>query len=316
MSVKHLLGAICITAIMMFGIVGCSQSKTEPAETKPLGNEQKIFGINFAQEKDSLLNSLGKPDTKENHNYIYKEKKLTVSFNDSKIDFIKIKNPEYQIGKAIAIGESITTILEKEIRTTFYKYHSNQENPIVYFQKGDYKIVLNMKENQVESIILFQKETPFSTFIIGHDSDLTDRELKLRSEYLNFHPNVVRNNRRVVSEDFSEFAKMGLVDAVPVPLGMEEDELIRRYDDGEFIFTELKPFEKSKYYLFYREFGVYFGIKDKKVEEIVIPVTLKENELLAALNFKNNVLTIDESIQVRYAVGKDRVENMVISTKK
>jgi hypothetical protein len=314
--VKHLLGAICITALMIFGIAGCSQSKDQPPETKPLGNEQKVFGINFAQEKGSVLNSLGKPDTKENQNYIYKDKKLTVRFDDNKIDFIKVKNPEYQIGEVIGIGENINAILEKEIRLTFYKHPSNQENPVVYFQKGDYKIVLKMKENQIASIILFPKETPFSTFVIGHDSDLTDRELKLRSEYLNFKPNVVRNNRRVVAEDFSELAQMGLVDAVPVPLGMEEDELIRRYDDGEFIFTDLKPFKKSSYYLFYREFGVYFGIKDKKVEEIVLPVTLKEKELLAALNFEDNVLTLGERIQVRYAVGKDRVENVVISNKK
>ncbi|MGR3766066.1 hypothetical protein [Rossellomorea sp. NS-SX7] len=313
---KHLLGAICITALILFGVAGCGQSKSQPDETKPLGNEQKVFGIDFTQDKGSVLNSLGKPDTKENQHYVYKDQELTVSFEDNKIDYIKVTNPEYQIGEVIGIGESINTILEKEIRLTFYKYHSHQEDPVVYFEKGDYKIVLKTKDNLIETITLFPKETPFSAFVIGHDSDLTDRELKLESEYLNFQPNVVRNNRRVVSEDFPELAQMGIVDTVPVPLGMEEDELIRRYDDGEFIFTELTPFNKSRYYLFYREFGVYFGIKDKKVEEIVLPVTLKENELLAALNFENNELTIGESIQVRYAVGKDRVENVVISNKK
>lgn len=306
--------ALCMILFLSLILIGCSQQQTLAEDYEPVGNEKELFDVPFFQSKEVIVQKLGEPAEKEAESYIYPNKGLEFSFTDKDMKHVKVTNPDYRIGESIRIGEDIDKVIEKEIRLTFYLYDTqpDQDGSTIYFNKDMYKVVMNVESGRISEITIFPEETSFSKYVVNKESELSDRKLKLQSEYLNFKPNVDRNNKRILLGKFEEFVAIGIVEGVPVPLGMKEKELVRRYEDGEFIFKNI-PGGSSEHYLFYRQFGVYFGIKNKTVNEIVIPVTLKEDKLLASYSFTNKKLMVGKDKEVSYVAENGIVTNIVMS---
>lgn len=318
--VNHMKRFSFLLILIVCIVVGCSPNSTDKIDVKTVGNEKELFNINFIQNKSLVLKSLGNPDEKVDENYIYNEHEIAISFEDNEIESIKIFNPDFVIGESVKIGSTVEELIENDFRLTFYQYYTPEKERIVFFQKELFKVVLKIKENKVKDMTIFSEEVPYSKYVSGTSNGLDDRELKLNSEYINFLPNTERNNRKIIAEDFISFANMGMVNMVPVPINMDEKELLRRYGDGEFIYTDILSTGISEFYLFYREFGVYFGINNDKVEEIVIPVTLKEEEIISTHNFNNNSLILNDEIELRCSINTihnvDQIKLFVVITKR
>lgn len=287
----NLINKYCKAGIFLFVssivLVSCAPnnenniSKEELIDT--VTNEEKVFNISLGSGQSQVKKELGQSEDATREKWIFEDEKLQVGFDKEKVVYFSSDNPRLQTDQGIQIGSSKNKILKEYKDLDLYEYHAPDETEKywIFMDFNDYKIVYELIENKVSKIKI--GTTDFYTLIYDGDSNdiIEDEELINSSEYLSFIVNRNLNNSRVTDPEFKEYVNFGLLKGVPVPIGMNYQELTNRFGLASYQW-ESKEYGNSYWY---KNFNCSFIVDPEKkvVTGIQCPIDMDKEELLETL---------------------------------
>lgn len=309
----NLINKYCKAGIFLFVssivLVSCAPNNEDNISKEDLidtvTNEEKVFNISLGSGQSQVKKELGQSEDATREKWIFEDEKLQLGFDKEKVVYFSSDNPRLQTDQGIQIGSSKNKILKEYKDLDLYEYHAPDETEKywIFMDFNDYKIVYELIENKVSKIKI--GTTDFYTLISdGEGNDfIEDEELINASEYLSFIVNRNLNNSRVTDPEFKEYVNFGLVKGVPVPIGMNYQELTNRFGLASYQW-ESKEYGNSYWY---KNFNCSFIVDPEKnvVVSIQCPLDIDKDDLLDALGEPTSVTRINNDDKIsRYLYEK------------
>lgn len=314
---KHFIFIIAICILLN----GCSfRLKTKEIkadEYESIGNEIKLFNIGIGEQENIIVQKLGEPKEREAGFLQYPSKNLSVYIDGEKSYYFITSNPDFVVLEDIVIGSRKEEIINEQFDLDIFGTTNKNGNEFLFLTEGNQKLLLELNGDVVSNIILSSKDVPFDkllNYTHSFDEDdviQSDEEVKMGSKFLTFDIDLARNNKKALNVQFFEYAKIGVIEKVMVPLETFNSEVVRRFGEPNYVFEGKGQIEK---YYFYKKLNVYLGINEEdQVIQIRLPVQLKTTEFQE----KHNLASLEPIILGQYKVSfteKDGIiEEILIS---
>jgi hypothetical protein len=309
-------------------ISGCSlKLKTKEIETKEyqsVGNEISLFKFGLGENIHNIIEVQGKPNVKDNSVYSFADGDLAV-FSDHQVSrYLMTTNPKFRVLKEISIGYTRNQLLRNFNNLDLYEYkRDSNNNSSIFFQVKDQKIVLEMKNDSVAKILIGSKEIPFEQMVQYNKKamelkEYPDEEYMMNAKLLTFAIDYYANRKKLVSDKFLPLAKLGLIEGIPVPLGMDKNELTYRFGTPNYVF---KGKGNVEYYYFYNRFNLYMGFNEEnQLIEYRLPVNITrqiiEQEQLNIDQIESYFKETFEDYALSAVKNGDDIYEVIISVKK
>lgn len=278
MNLKVTFILLSIVAILMSG---CSlKLKTKEiveAEYHSAGNELELFGFGIGETMNNVADFVGEPYKKTKNYYSFPEENLKVYYQYNRSEYLATSNPEYRVLDKIYPGMYKEKLIQEMYNLDLFEYYDEELNKtFIFFSSGAQKVVLGMKDNSVEEIVLSGSNVNFERLIFKKDPleemEYSDEDLFEKAKFLNFNLDMEKNNRKAFSPALLPNAKIGLVEKVPLPIGTSKYELTRRFGTPNYVFGGNKEIEDFYYY---KRFNLYLGFdKNEKLAVLRMPVRI------------------------------------------
>lgn len=307
---------------------GCSlKLKTKEIENDKyisVGNELSLFGFGIGESIHTIRNVVKSKEENEGNLYTYSDKNLSVFVNHNISQFIVTSNPRFEIMENIKIGMTKEELLDEYSDLELFEHKKEAEEALsVLFKINKQKVILEFKENKIDKIIVGNEEIPFQQMVnytkVYDDAGeiISDDEFIASSRYLTLTIDYKENWRRLLSGNFLEYARLGLIEGIPVPIGMNMNELTNRFGAPEYVFEGQGP---VKIYYFYKKFNVYMGFNE---EGVLIELKLPTSVSIQSFKQNNNIgqdqelneLEIGEKYTILFREHNNRILEVVISNK-
>lgn len=271
-----------MTVALIIILSGCSfKLKTQEIESdeyKSIGNEMELFGFGIGESIHNIKGILGEPE-KEKTGYLkYDKNKVKVFYDFNTSKFISTSNEGFKVLEDISVGVSRKELIEQYSDLDMFEKieeETPERDSFIFFLTEDQKVVLYLVEDHVSEIILSSKDVPYDKLFakkMDKEEVLSDEEIIISAHFLTFKTDFYANNLKVQSDDFIGYAKLGLVEDVPLPLGMSKSELTRRFGIPNYVISGEGAVE---IYYYYNRFNLYLGFNgDDKLVELKLPVNL------------------------------------------
>ncbi|WP_174728981.1 hypothetical protein [Mesobacillus harenae] len=269
-------------------VSGCSlKLKTKEiveSEYRSVGNEMKVFGFGIGESMSNIVDVIGESGEKKETFHYFPGEDLKVYYQHNHSRFIATKNNEFAILDDIKVGMHREVLINDFPNLDLFEYTvEGREDPSIFLTAGNQKIVLNMKNNEVNEIILGKQDVSFAE-LLGLKSEgqdmYSDEELFSQSKFLSFKLDIGTNNEKLLSKEFLEYAKIGLIEGVPLPIGTSKYELSRRFGTPNYIF---KGEDGKGSYYYYKRFNLYLGFdENERLKILKMPVNVKVEDFLKA----------------------------------
>ena len=274
---------ICMSIFLSACSIKLKTKEVESAKYTSIGNELSLFRFGIGENIHNIEDIIHIPVEEKGALYSFPDKKLTVYVDHQISQYIITTNPKFRLLKKISIGTTKERVLSKLKDIGVYEYKpKDQQTSFIFFQMNDQKVVLQVKNDKVEKIIIGNKLVPYEQMVtnIPVEQDQVqdaDDQFIAQSNLLTFSVNFTKNNHKVLSNAFLDFAKMGLLEGVPAPIGMDKNDLLYKYGQPNFVF---KGNGEVDVYYFYKRFNSYMGFnKENKIVELRLPVDVSFQEL-------------------------------------
>lgn len=246
-----------------------------------IGNEMELYGFGVGESIHTIEEVLDSKYKKGKKIFTFPEHELSVYIEHNISKILITKNENFNILEEIQVGMSKEELLEGFGDLELFEYwsESNQKS-YIYFREKNQKVVLELSDEIITAVSLSNPDIPFEQVIYNNKvfenpDDLQDDEMISKSELLTFKIDFRENKKRALAPGFIDYAKVGLVEGIPVPIGMNKDELINRFGPPNYVFDGQSDI--SMYY-FYERFNVYMGLnEDEELVEIKIPLSVPVN---------------------------------------
>ncbi|WP_101648113.1 hypothetical protein [Neobacillus cucumis] len=274
---------ICMSIFLSACSIKLKTKEVESAKYTSIGNELSVFGFGIGENIHNIEDIIQTPVEKKGALYAFPDEKLTVYVDHQISQYIITTNPKFRLSKKITIGTTKERVLSKLKDIGVYEYKpKDQQMSFLFFQMNDQKVALGVTNDKVEKIMIGNKLVPFEQMVtnIPVEEDQVqdaDDQFIAQSNLLTFSVNFTKNNHKVLSTKFLDFAKMGLLEGVPAPIGMDKNDLLYKYGQPNFVF---KGKGKVDVYYYYKRFNSYMGFtKENKIVELRLPVDVSYQEL-------------------------------------
>ncbi|WLR41501.1 hypothetical protein LC087_11430 [Bacillus carboniphilus] len=306
---KRLILLMTLTLLL----TGCELIYKEEAEKyQQVGDEIETLDMEFTFNKASLERDLNINIPNNEVEFEIPNKDITIELDEDSITYYQVYNQNFNIGDVIKVGADINEVISHEEWTILYEYELSQAHSKVFFTKKDYKVILDIKEEIIDSIVIIQKNQPYAPYVLEKETDIEDEKLKFMSKGVNLQINYKKNNRGVVKDSFLNYAKIGLVEDIPVPVGAREYYVEKKLDEG-FLLDDIGVYPSdSEYYMYYNHLNTYLGMNEGVLQEFIIPVEIKEEELLNVYTFKNRKMQLEEGLELSYQLEDEVVIYLII----
>lgn len=284
MKLKSML--IIVIGMSIF-LSACSiklkNKEVESGKYTSIGNELSVFGFGIGENIHNIEDIVNKPVEDHNPLYSFSNEKLTVYVDHQISQFIRTTNPKFRLLKKISIGTTKERVLAKLKDIGVYEYKpKDQKTSFMFFQMSNQKAVLEINNDKVASIMIGNKLVSYEQMVTNVPVDQdnvqeSDDKFIAESNLLTFSVNFTKNNHKVLSNKFLDFVKMGLLEGVPAPIGMDKNDLLYKFGQPNYVF---KGKDKVAVYYYYKQFNSYMGFNDEnKIVELRLPVDVTFKDL-------------------------------------
>ncbi|MEH7548158.1 MULTISPECIES: hypothetical protein [Bacillaceae] len=274
---------ICMSIFLSACSIKLKTKEVESTKYTSIGNELSVFGFGIGENIHNIEGIINTPAEEKGPLYSFPDKKLTVYVDHQISQYIITTNSKFRLLKKITIGTTKERVLAKLKDIGVYEYKpKDQQMSFVFFQMNDQKVVLQVNNDKVEEIMIGNKLVPYEQMVtnIPVEQDQVqdaDDQFIAQSNLLTFSVNFTKNNHKVLSKEFLNFVKMGLLEDVPAPIGTDKKDLLYKYDQPNFVF---KGKGEVDVYYYYKRFNSYMGFnKENKIVELRLPVDVSFQEL-------------------------------------
>jgi hypothetical protein len=280
--VRWLLLVILLTVIFS----GCNlrSADVENAIDTPT-NELELYDFQIGYAKGSVINRLGDPELESDNHMVFKHPTIFTGIEDQKLAHIVTSDSNFGTDEGITIGSSKTDVLSAYSELDLYFYNNNGEEWLYYFYGQGVKVAFKLIDDSVQVIAtgtsplyhLFNYES----YDEMSESFIPDEDIISLSDYLTFKENTDINNEKVMDQEFLQYASLGLIKGVPIPIGMQRSEVARRYKQADSI--EYDGIFGAEYW--YKRFNASIVVNEEEIVKMLkLPIEIKEEELLQYYN--------------------------------
>lgn len=291
-------------------------------------NLEEIFHVNLGYTRAQIVDSLGDP-TQESFNSIeYKGIKTTFYFNDNSLSTVISSNKNLTTDDGIKMNSTREQIIKHldENKDLYEFIEEDGDNKITWIytvDNDDVKIIYKLKEQKVSQIIISTDplSTIFTNFITDkYGKEAKDEEIINDSTYINANVYPFKNNRIVLNENFLQYASIGLIENIPVPIGININDVISKYGIANYIIDT-----DDKMIYWYKEFNSYFVVnKDNEyISEIILPIELEKEQITTRfstnVSYENDdliIIDIKDYQLVFYGKDTENIYNKLVLKKK
>jgi len=268
---------------------GCSLNlktkEIESEEYKSVGNELSLFGFGIGESIHTIRNIVNGKEVNEGKLHTYSEVQLSVFVNHNISQFIVTSNPKFEIVENIRVGMTKEELLDEYSDLELFEHKKEAEEALfIFFKINEQKVILEVQGNKIVKIIVGNEEVPLVQLVNykktyeNVEEIIPDDEFIASSRFLTFTIDYTENRRRLLSANFLEYARLGLIEGVPVPIGMNKNELTTRFGLPDYVF---KGQGSVEIYYFYKRFNVYMGF-----DEVGLLIELKLPASVSVQSFK------------------------------
>ncbi|WP_243388115.1 hypothetical protein [Bacillus kexueae] len=287
---------LIVFSLILTILYGCSEEHdlTEGSQfvTTPT-NIYDIYEIELGLGIKDVKDVLGEIEFNEKDLVEYNENLMLGFDEDNKLNIISTSSPKILVKDELSVGSSKNQIIDLYKDSDIYEFSDeNTDLSWIYLIRQKYKIVFEIYNDKIVRITV--GTTPLIN-LINLEKDiiqksLEDSEILSASKYLSFLIGKEKNNRLVLDDEFVSYAKFGLIKKVPIPIGMDINEVLKRYGEPSFI----SEYESEKSY-WYRKFNVNFIVDSTgKISAIQVPIHLKVNDVMSHVGDPDGIKSLDD----------------------
>jgi len=274
---KAMFRLLFVSCIIILSACSLHYRDTKDAIKTPT-NVESLFQFQIGYSKDSVVKELGSPSETTKDYLLFKNPYVLVGLDKNNASYIITSAPKFKTVEGIHIGSSKDEVINTYRKKDLYQYTELGDDWIYYFTHGGVKVAFKLQENKV--IQIATGVAPLSEiFNIDENVDIMDDKAFIKeSIYLTYSKDVKTNNKKVMHEDFLQYASNGLVKNIPVPLGMDLSEVERKYGQANYVWEDQ---EMGVTELWYKAFNCSFLVSDNdnKVHGLKCPIDIEYDEL-------------------------------------
>lgn len=306
----------------MFLLSACSlKLKTNEVKKEKyhsVGNEMKLFGFGIGENMRNIDEILGNPSESKENLDVFADKKLVVHYAYNISQYIETTNPDYKVLGKIKVGMFKDQLLEQFYDLDLFEYKKKDPgNSVIFFNRDNQKVVLNMGENQITKITVANNTVSLDELINGKsvldEESKSDEEILKSSEFLTFNLDLDVNNNKALSNKFYDYLKLGLIEGVPIPIETSKNDLTRRFGEPNYVFEGKNDI---KAFFYYKQYSLYLGIDEtEKVRVIKMPVYLPIDTFKKAHDLKNLEPTEFGDFKIQYTIKDGNLTEIMMIKK-
>lgn len=318
MKFKKMILFLTIAIILSGCSLKLKTKEIKESEYHSAGNEMDVFGFGIGESMNNIVDVLGKPKEKTEEYYSFPKEDLKVYYQQNLSKYISTSHPEFQIMEEIHPGMHRETLINDFPDLDLFEYKTTQrENPAILLAAGRQKIVLEMVNNEIDEIFLASQDIPFATLLglNGEEAqnEFSDETIYSESTFLSFKLDIGTNNKKALSKNLIDYAGIGLIEGVPLPIGTSKYELTRRFGAPNYIFEGEKP---NTTYYYYKRFNLYLGFDESEtLSELRLPVNLDTEEFFMAQGITRRQKHEYEEYVMMIEQGEGRVTEVIVAKK-
>lgn len=272
----------------------------EVKSTNTSTNLEEKFNIEMGFTKKQVISALGKPSQQLDNKLIYDDLNITFEFTNQALTKVITKNKDFSLDEGIRIGTSRNEIINKlSDHHDLYEYEYFDSNWIYTYDAGGIIFAFKLEDETVNEIMIDNHSLSHLFFdqdaLADQDKPInSDTLIILNSKYINHPFDREKNNELILSDDVLQYVAIGLIQDIPLPLGMTFADIQGKYGKANFI-TE----SPNYYHYWFKRFNCSIVIDkvEASIYGLYLPIELTEDEIVDQFS---NVITnqTDNKIEI------------------